>query len=161
MAANYFLKFTPDVPGESQQEGFEKQIEVLSFSWGVSQAGGFSYAGGGGVAQANVQDLSISFRQNKSSPKLMEACASGKHYDEAVLTCLRAAGDKAEKYLELTLTDVIISSYQTGGSGDDMPIESMSLNFAKVKSEFFTQDDKGAAESAGVGTWDQAKATTK
>src|SRR5262245_36624531 len=107
MAANYFAKFTPDVPGESTQAGFEGQIEILSFSWGVSQAGGFSYGGGGGVAQANVQDLSISFRQNKSSPKLMEACASGKHFDDVILTCLRAAGDKAEKYLEITLTDVV------------------------------------------------------
>jgi type VI secretion system secreted protein Hcp len=161
MAANYFLKFTPDIPGESKQQGFEGQIEILSFSWGVSQAGGFSFAGGGGVAQANVQDLSVSFRQNKSSPKVMEACASGKHFDEVLLTCLRAAGDKAEKYLEITLTDVIISSYQTGGSGDDFPIESMSLNFAKVKEEFFEQDDKGVGKSAGVGSWDQAKASTK
>jgi type VI secretion system secreted protein Hcp len=161
MAANYFLKFTPDVPGESTQQGFEGQIEILSFSWGVSQAGGFSYGGGGGVAQANVQDLSVSFRQNKSSPKLMEACASGKHYDEAKLTCLRAAGDKAEKYLEITLTDVIISSYQTGGSGDEFPIEQLSLNFAKVKQEFFTQDDKGVSKSAGTGSWDQLKSSTK
>lgn len=161
MAAAYFLKFTPDVPGEAQQEGFEKWIEILSFSWGVSQAGGFSYAGGGGVAQANVQDLSVSFRANKSSPKLMQFCASGKHLDDAKLTCLRAAGDKAEKYLEITLTDVIISSYQTGGSGDDFPVESMSLNFAKVKQEFFVQDDKGVAKSGGVGQWDQAKASSK
>lgn len=160
MPANYFIKFTPDVPGESTQTGFEGQIEVLSFSWGVSQAGGFSFGGGGGVAQANVQDLSFSFRQNKSSPKLMEASASGKHFDEVLLTCLRAAGDKAEKYLEITLTDVIISSYQTGGSGDEMPIESVSLNFAKVKQEFFTQNDKGVAESAGTGTWNQLTATT-
>lgn len=161
MAANYFLKMTPEIKGESKQKGFDGQIEVLSFSWGVSQAAGFSYGGGGGVSKANVQDLSVSFRQNAASPKIMEFCASGKHIDEVILTCLRAAGDKAEKYLEITLTDVLISSYQTGGSGDDMPIESMSLNFQKVKEEYFTQDDKGIGKSAGVGTWDQGKASTK
>jgi type VI secretion system secreted protein Hcp len=160
MAANYFLKFTPEIKGESKQDQFAGQIEILSFSWGVSQAGGFSYGGGGTAAKANVQDLSVSFRQCAASPKLMQYCASGKHIDEALLTCLKASGDAAVKYLEVTLTDVVISSYQTGGSGDDMPIESMSLNFAKVKEEYFAQDDKGVTVSQGTGIWDQNTAKT-
>ena len=155
MPANYFIKFTPEEKGDSKQASYEGQIEVLSFSWGVSQAAGFSYGEGGGVAKANVQDLSFSFRQCSASPKLMQSCALGKHYDEALLTCLKAAGEGQEKYLEVKLTDVIVSSYQTGGSGDDMPIESLSLNFAKVKQEFFKQDDKGVTKSSGVGSYNQ------
>lgn len=155
MPANYFLKFTPEEKGESKQASFEGQIEILSFSWGVSQAGGYSYGQGGGVAKANVQDLSVSFRQCKASPKFMMHCALGKHFDDAKLTCLKAAGEGQEKYLEITMTDVIISSYQTGGSGDDMPIESMSLNFAKVKEEYYEQDDMGVVKSAGVGSYNQ------
>jgi type VI secretion system secreted protein Hcp len=161
MAANYFLKFTPEIKGESIQDSYSNQIEVLSYSWGVSQAGGFSYGGGGTAAKANLQDLSVSFRHCSASPKLMQYCASGKHLDNAVLTCLKAAGDNAVKYQEVTLDDVVISSYQTGGSGDDVPIESITLNFAKVKQEYFAQGDEGTAKSAGVGTWDQRKATTK
>lgn len=159
MAANYFLKFTPEVKGESKQDGYENQIEILSFSWGVSQAGGFSYGGGGGVAKANLQDLSVSYRQCAASVKIMQFCAGGKHLDSAMLTCLKASGDKQDKYMTYTLTDVVVSSYQSGGSGDDMPIESMSLNFAKIEFEFFVQDDKGVTTSAGVGKWDQQKAT--
>ena len=159
MAANYFLKFTPVVKGESKQEAYEDQIEILSFSWGVSNAGGFSYGGGGGVSKANLQDLSVSCRQCAASVKIMQYCAGGKHIDDALLTCLKSAGDKQDKYMTYKLTDVIVSSYQSGGSGDDMPIESMSLNFAKIEFEFFTQDDKGVTTSAGVGKWDQQKAT--
>jgi type VI secretion system secreted protein Hcp len=163
MAANYFLKFEGGIKaeGESKQKGFEKQIEVLSFSWGVSQSGGFSFGGGGSSSQANVQDLSLSFRQNAASPMLMRACAGGTHYDKALLTCLKAAGDKQEKYLEIEMEDVIISSYQTGGSGDDMPVESMSLNFAKVTQKFYTQDDKGVTKLAASATYDQATATAE
>ena len=161
MAANVFLKCTPDLPGESTQKGYEKQIEVLSFSMGASQAGGFAYGDGGGVAKANMQDLSISFRMCSASPKFMQYCASGKHLDTAVLTCLKAGGDEAAKFLVITLTDVMVSSYQTGGSGDDMPIDSVSLNYAKIEKEYFKQDDKGTPTSAGKGTWDQRKATTK
>lgn len=159
MAANFFLKIG-DIQGEATQTEFDGQIEVVTFSWGVSQPGGFSYAGGGGVAQANLHDLTISFRMCSASPKLMEACASGKHFDDAVLTCLRSAGDKAEKYLEITLTDVLISTYQTGGSGDEFPIETIGLNFAQIKEEFFKQNDQGVSESAGTGQWNQLTNST-
>lgn len=154
MASNYFLKFDPEIKGEAQQKGYEGQIEILSFSWGVSQAGGFSYGTGGTSSQANLQDLSVSFRHGPASPKLMLNCATGKHLTSVVLTCLRAS-DKPEKYLEITLTDVVISSYQTGGSGDDMPIESMSLNFAEIKEEYFEQKDDGSVVSAGSGSYNQ------
>ncbi len=159
MAANYFLKFSPEIAGESMQSGYEGQIEILSFSWGVSQAGGYSYGSGGTSAKANLQDLSASFRMNPSSPKIMQYCATGKHLDSAVLTCLEAS-ETPQKYLEITLTDVVISSYQTGGSGDDKPIESMTLNFAQVKKEYFKQDDSGAVTSAGTGQFNQQTGKT-
>jgi len=161
MAANIFLKFDPDtdLQGESTQEGFEDQIEILSFSWGVSQAGGFSYGTGGGVSKANVQDLSLSFRQNAASPAIMEKCATGDHLDGATLTCLKAGGTQ-EVYMTVELTDVVISSYQTGGSGDDMPIESMSLNFAKVVQKYQEQDADGKSVEKGTGTWNQLTATS-
>ena len=159
MAANYFLKFTPEVKGgESKQKGYEGQLEIISFSWGVSQAGGFSYGGGGGVAKANVQDITVSFRQCDASPLLMQHCASGKHLDSALLTCLKA-GEEQKKYLEIQIEDVVISSYQTGGSGDEMPIESMSMNFAKVTQSYFVQDDKGVTKAGNKGVWDQATAS--
>ena len=75
-----------------------------------------------------------------------------------MLTCLEAS-ETPQKYLEITLTDVVISSYQTGGSGDDKPIESMTLNFAQIKKEYFKQDDKGVVTSAGTGSWNQQTAS--
>ncbi len=162
MAANYFLKFEPEIKGESKQDGYTGQIEVLSFSWGVSQAGGFAYGTGGTAAKSNLQDLSVSFRQCEASPKLMQKCASGEHIDKATLTCLKSAGDAAQKYLEIELEDVVISSYQTGGSGDEVPIESMSLNFAKITEKYHVQgDEKGTTKLAGTGVWDQRTAKTK
>ena len=40
-AANIFLKFEPEIKGESMQTGYDGQIEILSYSWGVTQAGGY------------------------------------------------------------------------------------------------------------------------
>jgi len=160
MAANFFLKFDPEIRGESQQTGHDGEIEILSYSWGVTQSGGYSYGSGGTAAKANVQDLSVSFRMCPASPKLMQNCDTGKHLDKATLACLEAS-ESPEKYHEMVMTDVVISSYQTGGSGDDKPIESMTLNFAKIEQEYFKQDDKGVVTSAAKGTWDQQKATSK
>jgi len=161
MAANVFLKFEPDdgLKGESTQASFEDQIEVLSFHWGVSQAGGFSYGKGGGVAKANLQDLSISYRQCSASPQLMEKCATGDHLDKATLSCCKAGGSQ-EPYMTIELEDVLVSSYQTGGSGDDMPIESISLNFGKVTQKYLEQDDTGQTVEKGTGTWNQLTAQT-
>jgi len=161
MPANFFLKFTPDIPGESQQEEFKGQLEVLSYSWGCTQAGGFSYGAAGGVAKSNIHDMSFSFRHCKASPKLMQYCASGKHLDKAVLTCLKAAGDKAMKFQEIEMEDIVVSSYQSGGSGDEVPIESCSVNFAKVTQKYLDQDDKGQTKLAATGVWDQRLASTK
>src|SRR3954453_8010259 len=107
MPANTFLKFDPEIKGESQQDKFDGQIEILSYSWSVSQSGGFGFAQGGTTAKANMGDLNLSFRMNSASPKLMQYCASGKHLDKATLTCLKAGGDDAQKYLENLLTDVL------------------------------------------------------
>ena len=66
------------------------------------------------------------------------------HYPQALLT-VRKAGDKPLKYLKITMTDVLISSVSTGGSGgEDRLTENVSLNFAKVKVNYVEQTEKGA-----------------
>jgi type VI secretion system secreted protein Hcp len=161
MPASIFLKFEPEIKGESSQKGYENQIEVLDFRFGVAQPGGFMFAKGGTKVQSQLEDLAITFRMCSASPKLMQYCASGKHLDKATLTALKAAGDKPAKYLEINLTDVVVSSYRTGGSSqDDVPQETITLNFAQIDKEYFSTDNKGVATSAGKGTWNQQTGAT-
>jgi type VI secretion system secreted protein Hcp len=156
MPASVFLKFSPEIKGESAQTGYDGQIEVSEFHFGVTQPGGFSFAKGGTKVQAQMEDLSVSFRMCSASPKLMQYSASGKHLDKATLTAVKAAGDKAAKYLEINLTDVVVSSYHTGASAnDDVCYDTVTLNYAKIEKEYFSTDNKGVATSAGKGTWNQ------
>jgi len=151
-----FLKFDPEIKGESTQKSYENQIEVLDYRFGVSQPGGFSFAKGGTKVQSRLEDLSVMFRMCSASPKLMQYCASGKHLEKATLTCVKAAGDKPAKYLEIILTDVVVSGYRTGSGGsDEVPQETITLNFAKIDQEYFSTDNKGVATSAGKGSWNQ------
>ena len=109
----------------------------------MSNSGSAHQGGGMGSGKANVQDISLTKYIDKCSPDLMLKCASGTHYADALLTC-RKAGDKPLEYLKITMTDVLISSVSTGGSGgEDRLTENLSLNFAKVKVEYVEQTAKG------------------
>ena len=112
----------------------------------MTQAGSYSYGQGSGASRAQVQDLNVSFRMNALSPKLMEYCASGKHIEKVIIMVSRDGPDgTAKPAMTIELTDVIISTYQTGGSGDDKPIDSMGLNFGKVTQNY---DAAGLADKA-------------
>jgi type VI secretion system secreted protein Hcp len=145
MAVDAFLKIG-DIKGESKDKVYSDWIEVLSWSWGMSQQGSFGSGGGGGAGKVNMQDLSLSKYMDMSSADIQVHCATGRHYPEATLV-LRKAGDKPLDYLKIKLSDVLISSYQLGGSGggDDRPVESLSLNFAKYEYKYTGQEQTGAA----------------
>lgn len=156
MALDMFMKMSNGISGESKDKdkGTVGDIDVLAWSWGMSQSGTFHSGGGGGAGKANVQDLSFTKWIDKASPKLQLACLAGTHINEAVLN-VRKAGDKPYVYLKITMTKVLVSSVSTGGSGgEDRLTENVSLNFAKVKVEYFEQTDTGSVNAAGDYTFD-------
>jgi type VI secretion system secreted protein Hcp len=140
MAVDVFLKIN-GVPGESKDSKHKDQIDVLSYSWGITQTGAMSYGGGGGAGKANFGDFSFMMRMNKATPKLMQAVANGSHIQDAILTC-RKAGEKQQEYMIYKFFDLLISSYQTSASSEE-PTESVSFNFSKMEMEYKEQDSKG------------------
>jgi type VI secretion system secreted protein Hcp len=154
-AVDYFLKLD-GVPGECPKEGHKDSIEIESFAWGATNAGTMAYGGGGGSGKVQFQDFSFTMKCNKASPVLMLKCATGEHIKSALLTC-RKAGGKQETFLKVKLTDLLVSSYQTGGSGgaDVIPMDSISLNFTKVEMEYFIQGADGKVTTTGPVGFDQ------
>lgn len=148
-SVDYFLKID-GIEGESTDAMHKGEIEILSWSWGETNTGVMSRAGGGGggAGKVNIQDFHFTTVMSKASPKLFEACATGQHIKEAVLIARKAGGDQQE-YLKITLTDVLISSYQTGGSSGDggIPIDSFSLKFAKIEFEYKPQRPDGSLDT--------------
>ncbi|HVF91054.1 MAG TPA: type VI secretion system tube protein Hcp [Blastocatellia bacterium] len=143
MAVDYFLKIK-GIEGESQDNKHPKEIQLESWSFGETQTGSFSYGGGGGAGKVQMQDFHFVMKSNKASPKLFQACATGEHIGEAILTA-RKAGTDQQDFVKWTFSDLLISSYQTGGQShsDDIPMDSISFNFAKVEIEYKEQDAKG------------------
>ncbi len=133
MAADIYLKID-GVPGESTDSDHKDWIEVLSFNHGITQPSSATAAsaGGGTTARTEHQDFSITKLVDKASPKLYEACSSGKHFKEVTIEMFRASGDKRVKYMEVKMEEIIISHASTGG-GHDFPSESVSLNYGTIK----------------------------
>jgi type VI secretion system secreted protein Hcp len=139
---DYFLKID-GIEGESTDAKHKGEIDVESWSWGASNAGSFAAGGGGGVGKVQMQDFNFVMRVNKASAKLMVTCATGAHVKKAVLTC-RKAGKEQQEYLKVTFTDLLVSSYQSGGNASNtLPMDQIALNFAKIEFEYKEQKADG------------------
>lgn len=144
MAMDIFIKIGA-LKGESLDSVHKDAIDVLAWSWGMSNSGSAHHGGGAGAGKANVQDLSITKYIDKSSPALQAACLKGQHFPDATLI-VRKAGGKPLEYVTMTLSEVLITAVSTGGSGgEDRLTENVTLNFAKVKFQYVEQKKDGAA----------------
>jgi type VI secretion system secreted protein Hcp len=147
------------IPGEARDEAHEGEIDILSWSWGMSQSGvgtsesSSSPTGGttdptaGAVAvegdTATVSDFTVTKYLDKASPKLYQALSTGEEIAEIRLT-VQAQGAKKTEYLVITMTKVLVTSANSGGGGDgDRPTESVSLNFEKIKVTYTELDSEG------------------
>lgn len=147
-----FLKID-GIEGESADSKHKNEIDIHSFSWGESNGGTFAQGGGGGAGKVSMQDFHFTMSLNKSSVKLFLACAGGDHIKSAVLTCRKAGKDQQEFY-KVTFSDILVSSYQSGGGGGEtLPVDSISLNFAKVEKEYKEQKSDGTLGGAIKAGW--------
>jgi type VI secretion system secreted protein Hcp len=146
MAADIFAKIG-DIKGESLDDKHKDEIEVLSFSWGVTKTADIATGGGVG-GKATFHDLSIVHKIDKASPRLLEACATGGHLKEATITHRKAGKDQLE-YLIVKMADVIITGVVHGGNSGEAGSETVSLVFAKVDFEYRPQKADGSLD-AGI-----------
>jgi type VI secretion system secreted protein Hcp len=152
MPSSYFLKID-GIPGESLDAKHKDEIEVLSWSWGETLEAAASPSGSASSKVA-IDDLHVSTLISRASPALLLACASGKHIKGAVLTG-RKAGKGQDEYLTFSLSDVLVSGYQTGASEAEAPLESISLNFSKIEVSYKQQKADGSLAPAIRAGWDR------
>jgi type VI secretion system secreted protein Hcp len=152
MAVDMFIKIG-DIKGESQGKGHTDEIDVLAWSWGMSQSGTFHLGSGGGSGKASVQDLSLTKYVDSSSHALQLACLNGKHIPTCRLA-VQKAGESALEYIVIELENCMVTSVSTGGSGgEDRLTENVTLNFAKVHFTYTPQKKEGGKGTAQEYKW--------
>jgi type VI secretion system secreted protein Hcp len=165
-----FLKLD-GIKGESADAKHKGEIDIMSFSWGMAQTGVSATGGGGGAGKVHVHDFQITKKTDAASPLLFLNCANGAHIKEANFVVRKAGGEQLE-FLKIKLTDVLVSSYKPWGKGeliglllpavdaadkssDEIPVEHVTLNFAKVEYSYQPQGADGKAQGGPIlAGWD-------
>ena len=139
VAESWFLRID-GIEGESKDVSHKDEIDVLSWSWGITNLDSVVGSGGGGAGKAAFQDFHFVSRISKASPMLFLACASGTHHKTAALSGVRTAGkSKSAEFLTYKLSDVVVTSDQHSGSDDDVAIEQFSLNYGEIEVSYTQQ----------------------
>jgi len=147
VASDIFAKLG-DIKGESLDDKHKDEIELLSWSWGVTNAKAPLTGSGGGKGKATFHDLSFTHKIDKASPLLLKGCATGHHLKEATIT-RRKAGKGQQEYLVIKMNDVVITSVAEEDGGGSSQVETVTLAFAKVDLEYRPQKSDGSLD-AGI-----------
>jgi type VI secretion system secreted protein Hcp len=155
MAVDIFMQIDT-VKGESTDSKFKDSIEVMSWSWGLTQSGTTHAGQGSGAGKVNVHDLSFTKYVDTSSPVLLQHCCKGKHFSKATLT-MRKAGSTPLVYLVIELKNVLISSVSLAtAASDDRQTEVVTLNFGQFSYSYTPQKADGSGGAAIQTTWNIA-----
>ena len=147
MAVNAYL-FVDGVDGPSTSK--TNHIDVLSFSWGVSQTSTYGAGQSGKEAKAgraDFQNLSIMKVLDKTTPLLADHCATGNILKEVYILYDKPVGDKQDDYFRIYLKDALITSVQLSGSNEN-PTESVSFAFQGVEVAYKPEKDDGMLDAA-------------
>ncbi len=155
-AASDYLLELDGIKGESSDKKHKDSIEILSYSWGVSNAGSRSSGGGGGSGKAVFQDLHMTTRVNKASPLLFKRAATGQHIKKATLFVRKSGGDQQDDYMTIKLSDILVTSYKTAPDEDfdEVPTDQISLSYSKIEFDYKPQLSSGALGAPIHGGWD-------
>ncbi len=145
-AIDMFLKID-GIDGESSDAGHPGEIDVLKWSWGMSQSGA-SHGGGGGSGKVSIQDMSITKSTDSTTSDLMQSCCTGNNIGKVTLqmcTTISVGGAPPLCYFTIEMEKVFISSMSIGGSSEDEVLtETLTFNFDKVNYTYLPHDDTGA-----------------
>lgn len=129
-AQDIFLCAADPLLGESQDPVHTDCMDVLAWSWGMSNSGT-----AGSPGNVNVQDLSVTKYVDKSSPDLMLGVVKGTVFPKVELFMRDTCPDACTAdFYELHMDNVLVTSVSTGASsGAGRMTENISLNFSKIE----------------------------
>ncbi len=148
MAVDYFLKLSGGIEGESVDEKHKKEIQLMSWSWGGTNASSVAGTGGSGSGKVSLSDISVMSYFDKSTPKFFKSICKGDHIATGTLTAVKAGGD-GKPYLTVDFEELFVTSLQISASSE-IPTISLSFSYNSIKIDYSTQDEKGQMTSTGA-----------
>jgi len=147
-ALDYFLRIDT-IKGESSDSKHKGEIDVLEWSWGVSNAG--SGVGGGGASRPVFSAFSWEQGVDSSFVPLFLGAANGTHFKSALLT-VRRAGKEQQEFFKMTLGDVLITDLESHAGSDGVAV-SAAMSYGKIEMVYKPQNADGTLGSEVKGGW--------
>ena len=175
MAADNFLYFPSPATGGLLQSGGDQPsgestdawfgangtlglskpaLEVLSFSFGVSQAETTgSYTTGASAGKAKFDEFQIEKFVDLASCPLYNACTAGAHFP-AVMLAIRKAGGEPLLYLQYCFRMVFVTGINwSGGGGEEQPKETVKFKFGAMGIQYISQKATGGMDKTIAAMW--------
>lgn len=146
MAVDYFLELE-GIQGESQDEKFKNQIQLLSWSWGASNVSSVSGTGGSGAGKVDVSDFSCMTNFDKATPKFFKSVTKGTHIAKGVLSAVKS-GANGKPYLKVNFAEIFVTGLQMSASSE-IPSVSLSFTYNEIGIDYSVQSEKGVLTSTG------------
>ncbi len=158
MAVDIFLFLSNNIKGESQDETHRDKMDVQAWDWGLTQSGTTHEGAGGGGGKVDVRDITLTKYVDLATNDLIKRCASGEHIENGELIVRKSGGTAPVEYFKIKMENIMITSYETGGSKDglDRIQETVTLNFRKFEVVYTLQEESGAAGAESTVGWDIA-----
>ncbi len=154
------LDLGADIKGECMLEGYIDKIEVMSYSHNVAMQVTNDVSNSERTSgKPHIGEFTATKFVDASTPLLNQYCCAGKDIPEVKITIGRNASDDSGKivpFIVYTLTNALLSNVSVSGGSGGKPVETLSLNFTKIKWELTTQKDSGDKEGTAASTWDLA-----
>jgi len=146
-----------DIKGESTDDGHKDWINVQSISQSLSRpmASGIS---GSTRQRSSVTcgDVIVTKEMDASTPKLIAAVCDGTNFKEVLIDVTTSTGAaKRVPYYQWKLEQVIVSSYDVSGTGNDggQFYETLSLNYEKIAWTYDKMGKDGKSQGKIDATW--------
>lgn len=154
------LDLGADIKGDCLLEGYADKIELMSYSHNVAMQVTNDVSNSERTSgKPHLGEFTVTKFIDTSTPTLNEYCCAGKPITETKIIIGRnaAEGDgKILPFITYTLSNVVLSNLSVSGGAGGKPVETLSMNFTKIKWELTAQKDDGTKEGTAASTWDLA-----
>ena len=148
------------IKGECTLEGYVDKIELMSYSHNVAMQVTNDVSNSERTSgKPHVGEFTVTKFVDVSTPTFNEYCCSGKGIPTAIVMVGRNAAESDGKlmpFITYTLNNVVLSNVSVSGGAGGKPVETLSLNFTKIKWQLTSQKDSGGKEGTAASTWDMA-----
>ncbi|MEO1658092.1 MAG: type VI secretion system tube protein Hcp [Pseudomonadota bacterium] len=108
----------------------------------------------------SLSEVTLTKQLDASSLPLLKMSLGGTTGEDAVLHFVKVDADAQDTYMEIKLSDTLVSSYSTSATSDTAPSESFSLNFTKITCTHKTFDNDHKVSGSFSAGYDMIQAKT-